>query len=168
MSYFVRKNIIPEKNMERIVFLIVFSIAGLGVYFSQTDLRFYEDTWVREDGLVEYLTVLALFIGVIVNLYRAKILKPFRGQTFIMFTYFMAFVFFFGFGEEISWGQRIIQKFTDFQIPDFFRKYNDQGEMNLHNLKFGDTKINKTCVRNIFWEFSWPFIFSFFPYFITK
>ena len=45
--------------------------------------------------------------------------------------------------EEISYGQRIWESLFDFEVPMFFKVFNTQGEMNLHNLKFGETKINK-------------------------
>ncbi len=40
------------------------------------------------------------------------------------------FMFLFGAGEEISWGQRIF----NIETPEFFKKHNAQKEMNLHNL----------------------------------
>ena len=83
-------------------------------------------------------------------IYRARILSPFRNKRFIFCLYFTAFVFFFGLMEEISWGQRIWTALFDFRVPEFFQKYNSQGETNIHNLYFGDFKINKiifgTCL----------------------
>ena len=52
---------------------------------------------------------------------------------------FIAAVFFFGFGEEISWGQRIF----GIESNEFFLENNAQNETNFHNLVVGDTKINK-------------------------
>lgn len=43
-----------------------------------------------------------------------------------------ALLFFFAFGEEISWGQRIF----NFETPQAIKEMNIQGEFNLHNLKF--------------------------------
>ncbi len=42
----------------------------------------------------------------------------------------LALLFFVAFGEEISWGQRIL----GFGTPDSLQGVNDQGETNLHNL----------------------------------
>jgi hypothetical protein len=133
----------PRKILERVAFIFVFTLIFLGVYFSRTDLVYFEGTYVREDGLIEWLTVLALLIGVIMNVYRAQILRPFRRKRFILATYILSFVFLFGLGEEISWGQRIWEQIFDFHVPGFFRQYNSQGEMNFHNLQFSGTKINK-------------------------
>jgi hypothetical protein len=48
-------------------------------------------------------------------------------------------MFLFGVGEEVSWGQRIL----DINSPAFFQQHNAQGETNLHNLVVGGVKINK-------------------------
>jgi hypothetical protein len=45
----------------------------------------------------------------------------------------LAIVFFVGFGEEISWGQRIL----GIETPESLEGINDQGETNLHNLSTG-------------------------------
>jgi hypothetical protein len=50
-----------------------------------------------------------------------------------------ALVLFFGAGEEISWGQRVI----GWDSGDFWVENNAQAETNLHNLVVGDVKINK-------------------------
>lgn len=130
---------LPRKILERLTFLFVFSMVGLGIYFSRTDLLYYEGTFVREDGFIEWLTVAALFMGIVLNFYRVTILKPFRNKTFIWGLYITAFVFIFGLAEEVSWFQRHI----GYATPDFFMKYNTQGEFNFHNLRFGGFKINK-------------------------
>lgn len=44
---------------------------------------------------------------------------------------FFTFLFIFGFGEEISWGQRIF----NFSTPEALKESNVQGEFNLHNLE---------------------------------
>ncbi len=131
------------KSFERLVFLFIFTIAILGVFFSRTNLAYYENHWVREDGLVEWLTVLALFINMVLTLYRVFVLKSFRNGKFLFCLCTFAFIFFFGLMEEISWGQRIIGQFFDLQLPEFFAKYNTQGETNIHNLKLAGIKINK-------------------------
>lgn len=105
----------------------------LGIYFSRTDLSYFEKVFVVEDGIVEYLTVLALAMSGFLCFYRAIILRPFKQPLFLICLFLMSSVFIFGVGEEISWGQRII----GFKTPEFFLKYNTQGEFNLHNLSFG-------------------------------
>lgn len=133
----------PRKLLEKLTFVFVFTLCLLGVYFSRTDLKFFEGVYVREDGPLEWLTVVALLVGSVMNVYRARILAPFRNKRFVAGLYFLAVFFFFGLAEEISWGQRIWQAWFDFKVPAFFLEYNSQGEMNLHNLRFGGVKINK-------------------------
>ena len=127
------------KVTEKIVFAIVFAIIIGGAIFSHIDLRSFEDHMVREDGPVEWLTVVALLMGSILCLYRAYILKPFRPAFFRLCLFGMAAIFFFGFGEEISWGQRIF----GIESPKFFKTYNSQQETNLHNLIIGEFKTNR-------------------------
>ena len=133
----------PRKLLEKLTFIFVFTLCLLGVYFSKTDLKFFEGVYVREDGPLEWLTVVALLVGCVMNIYRAQILAPFRHKRFVLGLYFLSVVFFFGLGEEISWGQRIWESWFDFKVPSFFLQYNSQGEMNIHNLRFGGVKINK-------------------------
>ena len=80
---------------------------------------------IKEDGLIEYLTALLLLAICIL----------------------LALGLFFGFGEEISWGQRIFEVTAN----GFFREYNLQGETNtapqsLPTLR--NTKKNKQNINN--------------------
>lgn len=77
------------------------------------------------------------------------------------FFYVAATIFFLGFGEEISWGQRII----GFATPDELVEINAQKEFNFHNIKLNGVKLNKlifgkvlyTCVFIYFLGF--PILF---------
>ncbi len=155
----------PRKLLERLAFIFVFTLCLLGVYYSRTDLAFFEGSYVKEDGPLEWLTVVALLLGSILCFYRAKILKPFRHKKFILGLYLLSAMFFFGLGEEISWGHRIWHALFDFQTPEFFQKYNSQGEMNFHNLRFGGLKINKLIfgtflgIGIVFYFLILPFIY---------
>ena len=91
-----------------------------------------EDTVIRlgkEDGLFEYLTALSFLVTAvlffIIFLRRKRIIH-------LLF----ALIFFFGMGEEVSWGQRIF----NYQSPEYFKENNLQDEFNLHNLKMFDSK----------------------------
>ena len=55
----------------------------------------------------------------------------------------LAIVFFVAFGEEISWGQRIL----GIETPESLEGINDQGETNLHNLSTSKTN----ALFQIFW-----------------
>ena len=139
----------PRKILEQCAFVFVFVMVVTGVVLSHTNLESFENYWVREDGPVEWATALALLVGAAMNLYRIYILWPFRHWKFVLGLFAFAMIFSFGFMEEISWGQRILGNFTDFSPPEFFRRYNTQGEMNLHNLQFEGIKINKLIFGKI-------------------
>ena len=139
MDYFSGPYRFPPKKSERFVFGLVFFIVGLGIFFSHYHPSYFEVSWVRGNGWVESFTVLGMILLVLINVYRANILYPFRGNLFIVCTWLMALGFFFGLGEKISWGQHIF----DFQPSNFFVRFNIYGEANLHHLKFGDWWMGK-------------------------
>jgi hypothetical protein len=156
----------PRKLLERLAFIFVFTLCLLGVYYSRTDLPYFEGSFVREDGPLEWLTVVALFMGSVLCFYRARILRPFRQRKFIFSLYFLTVFFFFGLAEEISWGQRIWQAWFDFKVPQFFLDFNSQQEMNIHNLRFGGVKINKLIfgtflgIGIVFYFLVLPFVYQ--------
>ncbi len=78
----------------------------------------------EEDGFFEYLTASLFFVSSVLMLRLA--LK--RNRFFFLFFLLL----FIGAGEEISWGQRILQLDT----PDSIKKMNVQGELTIHNLEF--------------------------------
>ena len=117
----------------------IFFIVLLGILFSYTDRTFFESWYVREDGPVEWMTFVALVACCFVCHYRSWLLYSFRPLTFIICLNMAGLIFLFGAGEEISWGQRIFSR----EVPEFFSKYNSQQETNLHNLYYGDFKMNK-------------------------
>ena len=74
-----------------------------------------------EDGPIEWLGALFLLGASILFIQRAR---------FSYWYLLLALFCFLAFGEEISWGQRIL----DFQTPAFFSQWNVQKEINFHNL----------------------------------
>ena len=67
-----------------------------------------------------------------------------------------ALAFFFGGGEEISWGQRIFNIAT----PEEINAINDQGEITVHNLDFGGVNIPFETIFDLLWmgfAFALPF-----------
>lgn len=85
---------------------------------------------IREDSLVEYLTSAIYFISSIIAT-RISISFYKQKNTFFSISYvFLACGMFFIFGEEISWGQRIL----NVSSSQFFLENSSQNEINLHNL----------------------------------
>ena len=90
----------------------------------------------HEDGPFEYVGALGLFVTALLfaaGYVRLRRRDPsgatgvWRRRALLV----LAIVFVFGAGEEISWGQRIL----GLETPESLESINDQGEINLHNLK---------------------------------
>lgn len=111
----------------------------IGFVWSYIDHDSFKAYFVIEDGFTEWSTVIVLLIGVFVCFRRVWLLKDQRAITFLFMTSLLGLFFFFGAGEEISWGQRLL----NIESSEFFSENNAQGEMNLHNLVVKDTKLNK-------------------------
>lgn len=107
-----------------IFFLVVF----IGIKFLDNAL-FLE--WVDgENGAIELLTPLVLFVGIFYGVriitFR-KVIKPVVVFSWVCLVS-LACVYFAG--EELSWGQQFFQ----WQTPEGIKKLNDQDETNLHNM----------------------------------
>ena len=59
----------------------------------------------------------------------------------------LALLFFFGFGEEISWGQRLL----GLETPQSFQEVNAQHETNVHNLKLFSGALDMDELFQLFW-----------------
>lgn len=85
-----------------------------------------------EDGPFEWAGALA-FLGAsvvfLVEYIRTRALSRVRTPKSLLLVGF-SLLFFVAFGEEISWGQRLL----GLQSPTLFSEYNRQGEINIHNL----------------------------------
>jgi len=90
----------------------------------------------HEDGFYEYLTAFCL-LGASILFFRAYLRSDARdGRTFMkmrknVFPLLLSLLFFFGCGEELSWGQRVLK----FSTPESVSDANRQEEFNIHNLK---------------------------------
>ncbi|MFT5260454.1 MAG: hypothetical protein ACI9J2_002891 [Saprospiraceae bacterium] len=124
---------------EKTILATVLALLLIGLGLSHYDETFYRESYVVEDGFIEWLTVLALLSCAGACVYRIKSLWGQRDALFMAVLAFITIVFMFGAGEEISWGQRIF----DIETSEWFAENNVQGEMNLHNLRINGVKINK-------------------------
>lgn len=136
MERYVHKDISSvEKGI--LGFILITTLISVAMKYLNND--FFVSIIVTEDGIVEWLTVVGLALTSAVCFRRAALLKNSKSRLFLFMTILLGLVFFFGAGEEISWGQRIFNT----QSSDFFQQHNAQGETNLHNLVVGGKKINK-------------------------
>ncbi len=109
---------------------------------------------IREDGVIEYLTAsFLLFASIKLFFFFLKIYKKYSVFNFGLLSY--SLVLFFGFGEEISWGQRIF----GIQSPLFFSENNFQGEINIHNMMVMGVDLNR-------WIFTYVLVLIFTFYFL--
>jgi len=117
------------------IILMFFTILCSFVYYINT---IFFNTLVKEDGLIENITASILLLSSVFLFIKLVRLVRIKNRSWIIFNIFLISVLFFGFGEEISWGQRIFL----IESNDFFSGNNLQGETNLHNLKLFGLKIN--------------------------
>ena len=124
---------------EKVILGTVFLLTLVGMAVSYIDDEYFKAVFITEDGLIEWLTVVALAATTVVCWRRVVLLRGERAPLFLFMTALLGLVFLFGAGEEISWGQRIFNT----ESSEFFQQHNAQGETNLHNLVVGGVKINK-------------------------
>lgn len=93
-----------------------------------------------EDLAGEWMQV---FFWVVTLAFSARL--AFSRTRFRRFFTLLALASFYALGEEISWGQRLF----DIPTPEFFQRYNQQGETNLHNFFTGpdDTLLKRSIER---------------------
>ena len=131
---------------ERVVLANLALFFVLGVILAIWNTPYYDVVYSVEDGVLEWLTFVALGHTAVVSWWRfwcfskpGSLPDNARPKTFLLSLFCCGLLFTFGLGEEISWGQRL------FNITPgaFFEQNNLQGETNLHNLVVGGHKINK-------------------------
>jgi hypothetical protein len=123
---------------EKLTLGLLFIILAIGYILFYTNLPAFV-IYVEEDGTVEWLTVLGLILACGVCVGRFFRLFKKRNWWFLTIVFGLALLMFFGAGEEISWGQRIL----GIKSSAFFEHNNSQHETNFHNLIVDGIKVNK-------------------------
>lgn len=124
---------------EKWLFIAIGIVLLLSGYFGFTDKEYFDQTFAQEDGAIEYATFFFLLCISILQFYRLFTKGKGKPGLWKFGVFFLALLFLFGAGEEISWGQRIF----GIESGEFFEGNNLQKETNLHNLQIGDVKLNK-------------------------
>ena len=140
----MKSQVFPKNSI-----IILYLLSSYSVFlFSQDEILKY----TREDGLFETITALWLLVSSIV--YFITFFRDKNGNALLFirtnknfFFLLLAVMFFFGFGEEISWGQRIFK----WQSLDWFNQYNNQKETNIHNLAIFQRILNFEHLSTYFW-----------------
>jgi len=124
---------------EKLAYLFLILVFGLGIYYSNTNLQYFDDVYTKEDGFAEYGTAFLLLSSSILLI--SRFFKLFNSKKILwkIGMFLIAIVFIFGAGEEISWGQRIF----NVESSAYFLENNAQGETNLHNMVVDGKKVNK-------------------------
>lgn len=125
--------------VEKILLAVVAALLTISLVLAFTNLEYFADRFTFEDGIVEWGTVLALLAGSFLCMYRFVNLWKYKRWPFLLFTFLFGLFIFFAAGEEISWGQRIL----NIETPEYFEKHNMQKETNFHNLVINGVRINR-------------------------
>jgi len=119
----------------------------------------------QEDGVTEWTGALC-FLSASWMFLLNYLRKPEGNDLFFLktrrnlFMLCFALLFFFAFGEEISWGQRIF----GFQTPETLMSDNIQHEFNIHNLRLFDKETSPEGCKEPPWKrlFNFNFLFNLF------
>ena len=117
--------------------IVVTLVVSVVICLISTD--YFSLVFAAEDGLVEYGTAVALLIASVILIRNAMAIKGRAGKLAVGLTFFYALLFFFGAGEEISWGQRIF----GWETSEAMKAINRQDETTLHNIEIGGVALTK-------------------------
>jgi hypothetical protein len=128
---------IPKTIIAELIILLIILTYGLVLLHQDKEAFLF---WIREDGLVEWLTFVVLIVmsafSFIMSFAFSR--SGAEGRTKKVWL-FLGFLFLFGAMEEISWGQRIL----GIESPEWFLKHNRQFETNVHNLVIYGVNLNR-------------------------
>ena len=130
--------------LEKLVLALILIFLLIGFALSYFNPQ-YLDTYLGEDGIVEWLTVGGLLAASLLCFNRFFVFFKIKNWWFLVVTFLLGLLLFIAAGEEISWGQRIL----GIQSSEYFLKNNAQGETNIHNLVVNGVKINKLVFSTI-------------------
>lgn len=118
----------PEPQAHRLTAWLVFVLI-LGGYLLLLAGFPFAYVWATYEDLYGEWSQVYLYLAVaVLSGWLALRPAPWRALHLLL-----ALLFFYGAGEEISWGQRLF----GFGTPEVFDEYNLQGETNLHNFLTG-------------------------------
>jgi hypothetical protein len=145
-----------NKILKSIILIIILVITLCSFIYYFDPILF--NTLVKEDGIIENITAFMLLISSLFLFIRFIKIGRLKNKLWNIFNILLILGLLFGFGEEISWGQRIFS----IESNNFFSTNNLQGETNLHNLKLLGLKVNI-----VVFTYAFGLIFTFYIFFAT-
>jgi hypothetical protein len=126
------------KLIEKIFYPILFILLGIAIYYSHTNMTYFESVIIPDDGIFQKIIFVTILYASVMCFARASMLKPFRGSLFAACQVCLGILFFTFAMDEVSWLQRIFH----FSTPAFFQAYNIRGQMNFHHLVINGFYVN--------------------------
>lgn len=127
-------------QVEKFGFPIVLLLVVYGFFLASINQHYYDNVYTIRNGFICSLQQLLLFLLMVQSFYRSFQFGFKEKKALILLTFlFFGFLFLFGFGEKIRWGQFVFE----LSLPAFFKQYNAQDQITIHNLRFGDFNVNK-------------------------
>jgi len=124
------------QKTDKILNIAAALVLALTVFVAMWSQEFFELTYAREDGPIEWATAILLFVSSLVLWRNMKLLSA-PSLLALGLTVVYGLMFFLAAGEEISWGQRIF----GWESSAFFQENNYQAETNIHNMVVGDVHL---------------------------
>jgi hypothetical protein len=123
---------------------VLIFVGLFGLFTNHNPDSFYFH-YVKEDGLVEWMTLVFLLACAVIYFKRFFKLKLSKPKIFLIFLLLQGFLLLFAAGEEVSWGQRMF----NYDMSDFFLQNNFQHETNIHNLVVFGIYLNTSIFGSI-------------------
>ncbi len=130
---------VTRQNLDKLLLIAVGAVLVLtvGIYLYSTD--YFSLAYAAEDKVVEYGTAIALLLASLLLIHNGLSLRSHGTKLAVGLTFFYALMFFFGAGEETSWGQRIF----GWETPEELKAINRQDETTIHNIEIGGVAMTK-------------------------
>ncbi len=128
---FARQYQLPAA-LERLIGLFpVVILVSFAVAMSFEAIQDYAFALVKENNVVDWLTFVPALCGGMLGV-KVAMRERQRGKERLIWLFYLIFALglIFIAGEETSWGQ----DFYRYRTPDFFERWNEQGDVTLHNL----------------------------------
>jgi hypothetical protein len=143
-----------ERTWAALLVLTALLMGAYIIFLSVTDIQLYVYLW-QEDGLIEYGSAILWFLAAIVLFVSIGQIWSNRNHNFSLLPYIGLVMFFIVCGgEEISWGQRIL----DVRTPTIMRTVNIQNELTIHNLGSISVFSNTFFLLTLIFFFGLPFL----------